>query len=366
MRAPALRSVEEMGLAEVEVLRLILRGASVVDWRRLHFAARDDVERFLRLNLFDPDDPDDRARLQSILDQAVAYLRHTFRYRVDERIAHPEEIHDVFLFASGEKEPRRLRRIACVVLKVMHVVHHLEGRERRFRVRLSDAELARRVDARIMDAARDMIGAGLPIVEFSGNLKSRESMVTKLLAKRETLAAAIYDRVRYRIVVRRRDDVLPVLTYLTETLFPFNSLMPGQTQNSLVSLRELVDRTPHLARLSSQLQHPHLVADDGKAMNEFSGESYRVLNFVVDLPVRIDAVAVGDGEGSESGTVFALVELQMVDEETSATNESGDNSHLRYKRRQLRRVLQRLSRGLVVPKPKAPEPDAPPDDDEPN
>jgi uncharacterized protein (TIGR04552 family) len=45
-----------------------------------------------------------------------------------------------------------------------------------------------------------------------------------------------------------------------------------------------------------------------------------------------------------------MVELQLVDEETAADNEAGENAHSRYKKRQLRKVLRRLSRGLIVPK----------------
>ena len=51
--------------------------------------------------------------------------------------------------------------------------------------------------------------------------------------------------------------------------------------------------------------------------------------------------------------VFALVEFQVLDAATARINEVGDSSHDRYKRRQLQRVLRRLSRGLVVPKKKA-------------
>jgi uncharacterized protein (TIGR04552 family) len=48
--------------------------------------------------------------------------------------------------------------------------------------------------------------------------------------------------------------------------------------------------------------------------------------------------------------VFTLVEFQVMDASTAVTNEQGDASHERYKKRQLKRVLRRLSRGLVVPK----------------
>jgi uncharacterized protein (TIGR04552 family) len=48
--------------------------------------------------------------------------------------------------------------------------------------------------------------------------------------------------------------------------------------------------------------------------------------------------------------VFSLVEFQVLDALTARRNEEGDASHERYKKRQLKRVLRRLSRGLVVPK----------------
>jgi uncharacterized protein (TIGR04552 family) len=51
-----------------------------------------------------------------------------------------------------------------------------------------------------------------------------------------------------------------------------------------------------------------------------------------------------------------MVELQLVDRDTAQANESGENAHLRYKRRQLRKVLRRLSRGLVVPRARKPAP----------
>ncbi|WP_255203701.1 hypothetical protein [Myxococcus sp. AM011] len=48
--------------------------------------------------------------------------------------------------------------------------------------------------------------------------------------------------------------------------------------------------------------------------------------------------------------VISLVEFQIVDAETARQNELGENSHEAYKRRQKKRVLKRLSQGLVVPK----------------
>ena len=342
-----------MRLGEIEAIRLILRGSSVVDWRRLHFRDGDDVDHFLRLSMFDLADPRDERRLRSILAQAVEYLRRAFGYRVAGAVAQPVDLRDLFLLASGAAEPSRYRRIACVVLKCMHVVHHLEARELLFRTPIREADLAERVDRRVMAEARRMQQLGLPVVEFVGNVKTRSSLVTKLLAKRETVAAQIFDRVRYRIVTERQDQIPSILNHLTRTLFPFNYVVPGQSQNSLLRFRDLVARHPQADEIIPELQAPlDIEARDRRPVNAFTARNYRVLNFVVDLPVRIDELLPPDGPFADDlgRLVFSLVEFQVLDAATARRNEVGESSHERYKRRQSKIVLRRLSRGLVVPK----------------
>jgi uncharacterized protein (TIGR04552 family) len=333
-------------LGDLERMRLILRGGSVIDWRRLHFQTRDEVDQYLRLCLFEPDDPFDRARLQRILDEAVDYLRTTFRYAVAEEVAHQEHVHDLFLLASGVGNPK-LRRIACLVLKVMHVVHHVEARGLLHRARVSEDELTQLVTQRVDNCMDQLRREGFPVLAAAGSVKTRHSLITKLLAKKETLAAQIYDRVRYRVVTDDRDHVLPVLVRLCDLLIPFNFVVPGQTQNTLINFRQLLRDWPSLRSMAPQLQVGFLEEEQEPSQNEFSGDSYKVLNFPAEIPVRLPERAVDVGDGR---IVFCMVELQIVDRETALANERGENAHLRYKRRQLRKVLRRLSRGLVVPR----------------
>jgi uncharacterized protein (TIGR04552 family) len=153
-----------------------------------------------------------------------------------------------------------------------------------------------------------------------------------------------------------------VVNHLTHTLFPFSLIVPGQTQNTLLSFKKLLRESPPLSVLAPELQmdlnqEERDRQEARRAGNPFSGPSYRVLNFVVDLPLRLDATALmraGEEEGERDlgHVVYQLVELQILDAETARENEEGENSHAKYKKRQLRRVLRRLSRGLVVPKPK--------------
>jgi len=333
-------------LGDLERMRLILRGGSVIDWRRLHFQTKEEVDHYLRLCLFEPNDPFDRGRLQSILDEAVDYLRTTFRYSVAEEVAQPAQVEDLFLLASGVGDPK-LRKIACLVLKVMHVVHHVEARGLLYRARVSEDELCQLVTERVDHCIAQLRREGFPVVAAAGSVKTRHSLITKLLAKKETLAAQIYDKVRYRVETEDRDHVLPVLVRLCDLLIPFNFVVPGQTQNTLICFRQLLRDWPSLNPLTPQLQMALQEEEQEPEQNEFSGDSYKMLNFVAELPVRLPERAVDAGDGR---IAFCMVELQLVDRETALANERGENAHLRYKRRQLRRVLRRLSRGLVVPR----------------
>lgn len=347
-------TVEEMGLRELERLRLILRGGSVIDWRRMHFQSRDEVDHFLRLCQLDVSRPYDDAWARTVLADAVEYLRKTFNYRVAEAVANPAEIHDLFLYASGAKGLPKYRRIACIVLKVMHVIQHIEGRDLLFRLAVSEAGLADLVTAKVLGVAQEIQAKGLPVLEFAHSIKTRDSLVTKLIAKKETVAAQVYDRTRFRIITKRHEDILPILYFLTQRLFPFNFVVPGQTENSLVPFKSVLAEYPHFEQYATQL---HLDRDyedrEDRTSNQFSGVTFRALNFIVDMPLRMDAYLPPpeeDRRQRKGRVVFSLVEFQIMDEETARLNEEGENAHRLYKRRQKRRVLRRLARGLVVPK----------------
>ena len=95
------RSVAEMGLKELERVRLILRGGSVIEWRRLHFqepGRGGPLPPPVRLDL---SHPDGRGLGPPVLVRRGRVPAHTFNYRVADVVARPAEMHDLFLFASG-------------------------------------------------------------------------------------------------------------------------------------------------------------------------------------------------------------------------------------------------------------------------
>ena len=71
----------------------------------------------------------------------------------------------------------------------MHIIHHLDGRELLFMLPISDQEVFHLVEEKVYRVIGGMLAHGFPILEFIGGRKNKDSLYTKLLSKRETIAA---------------------------------------------------------------------------------------------------------------------------------------------------------------------------------
>ncbi len=343
---PQFRPIDRFDLLDLETVRLILRGGSVVDWYRLNFENRTDVDEFFLANEFRFDDPADRSRAQRIQADSVGYLRRNFRFPIPRPVEN-SSVEDLVLLASSRGH-RQL--CACTILKVMHIIHHLEGRELLFVLPLSDQELFHHVEEKVYRVVGGMLAKELPLVEFLGGRKNKDSLYTKLLSKRSSTAAQIYDKLRFRLVTPTRDDLMPVLRYLTRTLFPFNYCVPGESTNSLLPFRHYGESHAPLRALLPGLQMElDLEEQEGIGDNPFSARDFRVVHFVVDMPVRLpaDVIAAAPPAAWNLGRVgFVQCEFQLVDRESEAANEAGESSHAAYKERQASAVVRRLTQGL--------------------
>jgi uncharacterized protein (TIGR04552 family) len=339
-----LKRLDEFTLMDLEAVRLILRGDSVIDWHRLHFSSEDEAREFLVTQEFQPEDPGDRERLETIRDESIAYLRRNFDFPIPRPVA-SASAEELLLIASG-KGHRQL--CACTILKAMQIIHHLDGRELLFSIPMSDQDVFHLVEEKVYRIIGGMLSSGFPITEFIGGRKNKDSLYTKLLSKAGTSASAIYDKLRFRIVTRSSDDVLPVLLYLSERVLPFNYVMPGQSINTIFHFRSYCEGKPHLRTLIKDIQSG---VDDELTVgdNTFSAQSYRVIHFVVDLPVRLPAEIMDMAPPAAwplGPIIFVLCEFQLVDRETEAANELGDASHAKYKERQKQAVMRRLKLGV--------------------
>lgn len=329
----------DLSLADIEAVRILVSGDSVIDWHALSFQDHAEVDRFLRLNEFDPESPDEMARLEEIRLDAVEYLSRAFNMVIPDDVAETVAARDLLLMASRHGPHQRW---ACVVLKVMHIIHHLNGRATMLKVSVSDDFIFREVELKVMQVVEQLRASGAPIAEFEWSRKPLDSQITKLLAKRSTLAANIYDKLRFRLIVSRREDLLPTLATLVRQLIPFNYVVPGESVNQLVDLGSLEQATEAI-RAGRSITQPRRSKPKQVPINEFSGAEYRIVNFVADLPLRLERlIPKSELSPQLSHVVFALTEFQVADKATALQNETGDCSHEAYKARQHQRVKQRL------------------------
>jgi uncharacterized protein (TIGR04552 family) len=340
---------EDFTLADLTAIRNLLRGGSVIDWHRLYFNDRDEVDRFLRVNEIDPRDDDDLRRLAELREQAVEFLERHLGFTIPDEVAHGVPPRDLLLIAS---QKGKRRTFACIVLKVMHVMHHLAGRELLTKLPVSADQIFHLVEEKVLRTVEELKSVGCPIVEFEWSRKHADSLITKLLAKKESIAADVYDKLRFRMITNSEEQLVFVMRELVQRLIPFNYVIPGQSVNDIIRIRETLDRSPALGRFLPDITDLAAVAADKKPtpQNEFSGPGYRMINFVADLPVRMDRFLcrpASDPMFAENGTVvFVLTEFQIIDARTAENNESGDNSHQKYKERQMMRVKARLMHGM--------------------
>jgi len=192
-------------------------------------------------------------------------------------------------------------------------------------------------------------------VHFYGSRKGRDSMVNKLLSKKASRASDILDKLRFRIVTESRDDLLPVLAFLLRSVFPWNQVTAGESSNNLIDFRRALeaDRAlrPYLSALQVDVGLESSVADEVAPVgNEFTGSSYRMINFIIDVPVRLDHLLGRSGDPwllQKGSIVYVGCEFQLVNQEAAFINEQGENAHASYKNRQQERVAARLMWGLL-------------------
>jgi uncharacterized protein (TIGR04552 family) len=332
----------DIGLSDLEAIRLILSGDSIVDWNRANFRNKKEVDRFLHLHLIDLNIPIDRKRLYNLHQKAMEYLEEHLKIRFPLDLRKPKDIREIFLKASYDKGFDRRKILSCVILKLMHVLHHLDVAELRYRVPLAEAVILEEVKKKVLSMEAKMKEAQLPIVEFYGSRKKRNSIITKLLAKKEDVAATVFDKMRFRIITEDRKAIVPVLVWLQQNLFPYNYVIPGESHNSLLSYEELLAGNDFSIPPSNG--NPDL-QKKLENLNSFSDQSYRVINFIIDLPIKVDHLVEYSFTEELGRVLFAMVEFQVMDQETAIYNGKGDAAHELYKQRQQEQVLRRLKKG---------------------
>jgi uncharacterized protein (TIGR04552 family) len=307
-----------------EQLRYVLSGVSAIDWPRLDLKTEDEINRFLKKNEFDVTRAGDLNRLKSLYLEALDYLKNHLEVPVADSFNTTSAVLDLFLGASQSEDASR-QQTCCALLKIMNVMNHIDGHELLYHCQLSPRDFFSVVEDKIMRGLTYLQAHDTPLVGYEGGRKTKKRLVTKLLSEQSSQAVKIYDRLRFNLVAQSLNDVPTVINALFDHLLPINYLTANASINQLLV----------------EFQNGAITATE----NDSTGSSYKVIKFMVDVPVRLDQKAVRlDPHMAEilGHVAFSLVEFQIVDQTTHETNNAGDNEHSQYKSRQHASVRQRL------------------------
>ena len=226
---------------------------------------------------------------------------------------------------------------------------HLEAREIVFRMKIPYDDVFRTTEQKIMHGVEMLQSQGHQISEFQWSRKTKDSLITKLLEKRNVIAATVYDSLRFRIIVPKQEDIFPLLVLLTRHILPFNHIIPEKSTNTLVDFNKTIADNNILRSYETQLQRTQSLAlkQEKFAMrtrNKFSGNTYKTVNFIANVPLRVDRLGIKI-DSNISHIVLSPSEFQIVDQATAEQNEQDENSHNIYKAKQRKKVRRRLMRG---------------------
>lgn len=354
------------------ILNTVLGGQSTLDIPRLNVQSLDQAKNFVKAYGYDLDVPEDRARLENYYRRAVTFIRTELLDKgeeIPETIADPAQLQELaylLIYASTQDQRENsLRRWSCAILRVMHVLAHLDNDLfTRYSSEIQDQILKPFQDYIVSDPASGIRLGGpldpdpIPLTKFEVKaFKTSSSSVLKLLAKREAIAFGILDKVGVRFVTKTLFDSFRVIRFLlNHNIISFPHIIPDQTNNTLYPFNIFLETMESLTKeqdltsekvdelLKAKLKSTFERAEYKEKPNIFTSKDYRFIKFISRRLIKVP----------EGFSFFYPFEIQILDYETFLHNMTGQSSHDAYKERQKAMArLRVLGFGPTSPSTKA-------------
>lgn len=359
-----------------ETLEAMIQGRSSIDLSRMPVRNRDEAFSMVYHYGFDLSLPEDAAEIEGYFMEAVKFIEHRFltpsidwaalgeiplsETQIPRALTESRNVLDLIVIASQADHPHR--HWACALLKVIHTLVYIQASPLyKYHVHASESILSRFRD--ILHPQEDgtvvlqgEAGRTLRLYAFEAKQhKPRESILLKLLCKKENVAEHIWDLVGVRLITFHPAEALLAVDILREQkvlLFP--NVIPSRSRNTLFDFEDV--RQQYETRLS-QYEQGKLslnevmnlfqsadIADSSGShadQNPLSSPQYRSMHITCRKLLRLKP-AEGMAE-----TRFAFpYEIQILDKAAYLDSKVGHGAHALYKQRQLftarRRVLGML------------------------
>lgn len=389
-----------------ESLGVMGSGISPIDSNQFlgGFQTEADINNFLKGYGFDLGDPIQSAEIFGTFQEAIQFIRRYFLKEGNDKdgldLTIPAKFYTVtsvselFSMVTIEAAKKNLEESiwAGIVLKVMHVIIHVDKdlRSRYFKsvqMQIFDRfyKYIKRDEKNNLYLENEL-GERIALVDFqTKSKKTRESIIIKLLHKKESVAEELFDRIGVRFVTENKFDVLRVMKFLFENyVVMIHNIKPSRSFNTLFDLdttrKSLFDLNKQAKNESLSVQDyyeravqivENVSTNQKNSRNEHSLDEYHAIHFTCRQLIKYKnpfwgsfskVRALAKQEDSELAKkildldtspiardvrFFYPFEVQVTDIESHQKNTQGEAAHGEYKRTQLKSAMKRVFHTLV-------------------
>lgn len=392
-----------------EVLNVFLEGASPLEINSFmgQLKSDDQVAPFMAGYGFDLDNPIHSAELFGTYQESLQFIKRFFLkegnpdgldLQVPQELSMVTEVNQVLLIATKvQTEPAKIELAlwAGIVMKVMHTFLHADKDLRHRYFSAIQTQILDRLYKYIYRTEDGRLYLGSPKEKFNVELndfqtkskKTRESIIIKLLHKRENVAEELFDRIGVRIITKNKFDALRVIKFLVDNYITIpHNIKPSRSVNTLVNLPKLSQEIQLLYEKAKKTnmtaqqyyQEAQRITDacpfeDGKNKdNLHSSRDYKAIHFTYrqlvkytnpfmyeftkvknwakdnkDNPASPMILKLDTSTISRDITFFYPFEVQVTDAESHMQNTQGEASHQEYKSGQIKSAIKRIFKPLI-------------------
>jgi len=355
-----------------ELFNVILTNKSFVDIMRLDVDSYEEGHDYIKNYGFDLDNSFHSEQVFNILNEAKQFIQ-TYLLEDPENITPvltippyiqcEDDIRNILVMASN-KERDLKQRWACALLRVAHTITHVENDLAKYFFQ----GIKKQIFSRFMQHltvntnGEYILGRGrkkvkLKLFEMKSE-KTKESMIMKLLHKKESVTADIFDRVGVRIITNDKLDVLIVLKYLAEThVISFANVKPSRTRNNLISIDNFLEGIEKLKSLDISDWSEEDVRNFLKKFTVFEKEEQEdttdriikennpyssTMYTSIQITVRHLITIQDPFNINLTYKFFFPFEIQILDKDSYEESRHGRASHDEYKKNQTVAVRRRV------------------------
>jgi uncharacterized protein (TIGR04562 family) len=368
---------------------------------------RDGVYNFLSGYGFDMADPIQKAELFGNFQEAVQFIRRYFLkegnpegldLKVPGLLFTITDTADLFLIASGNYAQQKVTveeaMWAGIILKVMHTILHTDKDLRYRYFSTIQLQIFDRYYRYLNREGNDLFlknengDEKIPLFDFQTKAKkTRDSIIIKLLHKKENVAEELFDRIGLRFVTYNRFDVLRTIRFMYNNyLVMAHNTKPSRAINTLFDMQqfkhdyyELVKQCLReewteeqfeieIEKLSRNvlpihpLEHNLHTSKDYHAIHFTCRQLIKYRNPFTEQFSKLRQAAKEAGHQNDLAKkileldtssiatdvrFFYPYEIQITDLESHKKNTEGEASHQDYKKSQLKSAMKRIFRLLI-------------------